>query len=100
VYRRNDTVHPDDVLQMVDLSSTQRLEWIAQEHAASRPHVKAVIERFLTDTDKSEDQLVAEFLDRDIAKAYLRRANELGDTVYDLLVAVGEDSPFFRLMVV
>lgn len=105
IFQRNKTVHPTDVLAMVELSPTRRLEWLAMnsEDASIKGHVDAVLklyEKFLQDTDKKESQLVEEFLDRDKARAYSQNANELGDKVYDLISSVGRDSPFFRILVV
>jgi hypothetical protein len=104
-FQRNQTVHPGDVLEMVSLSPTQRLEQLAGERrdSSTKNHVDAVLqlyERFLLDTDKEEPRLVAEFLDRDQARTYAQNANRLGDKVYELMSSVGETSPFFRLLVV
>jgi predicted nucleotidyltransferase len=104
-YKKNKTVHPSDVLQMVELSPTSRLEWLASDSAESltKEHVSSVLklyERFLEDTDKPESQLVQEFLDRSTARAYQQNAHELGDKVYNLMSSVGGDSAFFRLLVV
>jgi hypothetical protein len=104
-YQKYNTVHPSDVLTMVELSPTSRLEWLASDNgkASTKDHVAAVLklyERFLEDTDKPELQLIQEFLDRDKARAYMQNANELGDKVYDLMSSVGGDSSFFRLLVV
>lgn len=105
VFRQQDTVHPEDVIDMIRMSPTERLEWLAaDEHfAAAKPHAEAVLrryERFLEDTNVAEDELIDDFLDREKSKAYMESANELGNEMFELLAATGDNSSFYRLLVV
>jgi predicted nucleotidyltransferase len=105
LYNKKNTVKPSDVCEMVKLSPTQRLEWLKSDSddASTKKHATEVLqfyERFLKDTDKSEAQLVNEFLDGEKARTYRHNADELGRKVYDLMTAVGGNSKFYRLLVV
>lgn len=105
IYKKRNTVKPSDVCDMVKRSPTQRLEWLKgdSDDASTKKHVADVLEcyeRFLEDTDKSEVQLINEFLDEEKARTYRQNADELGGKVYDLMTAVGGNSKFYRLLVV
>jgi len=90
---------------MVALSPTERIERLRDDPdlLAARPHAVEILERyatFLDKTDASEAELVARFGDREAARALTKQANELGDAMYSLLQAIGEENALKRLLVV
>lgn len=73
------------------------------ELAAAKETIGRLIEsyeRFLGNTDASEDELVARFLDREEKKKYWESAFEFGDSVFAVLNAIGNGNHFHRLLVV
>jgi predicted nucleotidyltransferase len=103
VFQKKRTVRPEDVLHMVQLSPTERIEWTGAQESSVQPHVCAVLDRyrqFLAATDRREAELIAAFRERDSARDYLRQAGELGDKVYELLSALGAGSKFYRLLLI
>jgi predicted nucleotidyltransferase len=105
VYSKNKSVSPTDAAAMITLSPTQRLEWmLAQPELA---HAKETIgklvagyERFLANTEVSEEELVARFLDKQKKKEYWDSVFEFGDLVFAVFNAVGNGNRFHRLLVV
>ncbi len=104
VYKNTGTVHPQDALAMIKMLPTQRLEWIAEIGApVAKGHVADVLDRysrFLVGTDHSETELIETFMDRQSAAPYKKDQSALGNSIYNLLKEIGEDSDFFRLLVV
>lgn len=105
VFSKNGTVSPSDAVSMIGLSPTKRLEWMLSQpelkHADAR--IKGLIdgyERFLANTDMSEDKLVALFLDKERRKKYSESAFEFGDLVFAVFNAIGNGNRFHRLLVV
>lgn len=104
-HQRSGTVRPEDVVQMADLTPTQRLETLADRSGPGpvSDRVAAVLrmyETFLISTGKPEPELIQEFTERDQAREYQRLANEFGDVVADLMSEIGCDSPLLRLYLV
>jgi predicted nucleotidyltransferase len=105
VYSKNKAVSPTDAASMIALSPTQRLEWmLAQpELLGAKQTIGKLIEgyeRFLANTDASEDELVARFLDKRKKKEYGDSAFEFGDLVFAVFNNVGSGNRFHRLLVV
>lgn len=105
IYSRNHTVSPADVLNMISLTPTKRVEWLLSQADFEPAHHKlkeliALYERFLESTDASKEELVERFLDREKSKVYTASANEFGDVVFSVLESIGNKNPFYRLMVV
>ena len=102
---RSGTVTKEDAKDMVTLSPTQRLEWISQQPGAERvaSNTEAILriyERFLQATSEEETVLVERFMSPDEARRLVDEGNELGVAMYELLAKLGEDSDFYRLLVV
>jgi predicted nucleotidyltransferase len=105
VFSKSGTVSPTDAASMIALSPTQRLEWmLAQpELAGARRTIGKLVdgyERFLANTDVSEDELVARFLDKKKKQEYWDSAFEFGDLVFAVFNDVGSGNRFHRLLVV
>lgn len=105
VYSKHGSVSPGDARSMTELSPTSRLEWML-----AQPELKGAAEtieklvqgyqRFLENTDASEDELVARFLDKQRKKEYWASAFEFGDLVFAVFNAIGNGNRFHRLLVV
>jgi predicted nucleotidyltransferase len=105
MFRRNKTVSPEDIVAMVDLTPTERLEWLARQAEASDagPQIKELLglyEQFLAHTDASEGELVARFMDAGTSKTYSESQYRFGDLVFEVLQVIGEGNRFHRLLVV
>lgn len=103
VFSKNRTVGPTDVTDMIALSPTQRLEWLASEFDRTKAAANELLqlyEQFLSNTNASEDEMVKRFLDHQQSKKYFESAYTFGDRVFDLLNAVGGGSRFHRVLVV
>lgn len=103
VYVKDGTVHPRSVTEMVRLSPTERIESVGSESTAARASADAVLatyEDFLSNSAASEDALIEIFRDRARARELMKGATKLGEGMFDLLAAVGNGNPFYRLLVV
>jgi len=97
------TVTPDDVRRMVTLTPTARLEALVEDFGGSGETVSnllAAYERFLTNTDAAEGELVTRFMDNTRSRQYFREANEFGDIVWQLLDVTGKGTRLHRLLLV
>lgn len=105
VFESNKTVTPKDAMAMVEMTPTQRLEWILALPSFSASHetvrkLMAQYELFLETTNTEEANLVSLFLDKDRSKAAMDEAYTFGDLVYTLLSSLGKGNRFHRLLVV
>lgn len=106
-YALSGTVTPDAAREMVRLTPTMRLEKLAETSGLEsvREQIEKIIacyEKFLSQTDAEEGELVDRLLDPQKRKAF-SGANELGDLVYELLSGisyVGKGKAFHRLLLV
>jgi hypothetical protein len=57
-------------------------------------------ERFLCTTNRNEEELVCQFMDKERSRVYMREAYEFGDTLFDVLTSIGRGSRFHRLLIV
>ena len=105
VYSQNGSVHPGDARKMIELTPTERLEWLRGQSYISDSHeiLDALLtqyELFLTTTNASEEELILRFMDKEKSKEYLDAAGKFGDLVFDALDGIGKRSGFHRLVVV
>jgi hypothetical protein len=104
-YSETGSVHPSDARTMIELTPTQRLEWLRDQPSVSDSNeildkILAQYERFLETTNTAEDQLKARFMDKDASKQYTDAAVTFGDLIFDALDRIGKRSRFHRLVVV
>jgi len=98
------TVSPMDALAMVQLSPTQRLEWLLSapgvvDAAKAKVHeLLADYEGFLQRTDSSEESLIRQFMEPNPAREPFAPANQFGDKVYQLIQLLGRDTRLHRLL--
>src|SRR5882724_2823389 len=105
VFVHNKTVSPTDAVKMINLTPTQRLEWLR-----SQPHLKpahptierliARYEEFLGHTDEPEEQLVERFLDKAQYGVFFKTASDMGDAILETLDAIGQGNRFRRVVIV
>jgi hypothetical protein len=105
LYSKSGSVRPNDARTMVELTPTQRLQWLRNEPCTSDSHqildaLIAQYERFLETTNASEMELIDRFMDKENSKEYMEAAGKFGDLVFDALDAIGKRSRFHRLLVV
>ena len=108
VYGKNRTVAPEDVLAMVHLSPTERLESIGSQNQSIHNIVNDLLvqyEEFLAQTDQAEEALITIFLDSSQSRDLVHSAYEFGDKMFELLDTTGTDSHgkksrLYRLLVV
>ena len=99
------TVRRQDARQMVELSPTQRLEWLSgrSRFEACRATIAELLEsyeRFLSNTDAPEPALIGRFMDAATSSIWLEEMGRFGDLMWRLLQEVGGRSPFLRMLVV
>jgi hypothetical protein len=86
------------------MSPTERLEWIGNrtgfEHKATIAQILDYYEQFLERTHKSEDELVALFLDKERAKEFTANAYRVGDAVMQLLEKMGPGNALYRYLII
>ena len=105
VYGIHKSVHPGNVVAMIELTPTERLQWILNQHDLRHAHdsvgrILEQYERFLEITNADEKELVARFMDRETSRAYIGAAYKFGDSVFDALASIGSQNRFHRLLVV
>jgi hypothetical protein len=105
IYGRHNTVTPENALQMIEITPTQRLEWLLEQSDLSEAHgeVRKVLGQylqFLHTTNASEDVLVNQFMDKDTARKFIASAYKLGDYMFHAINKIGQGNLFHRLLVV
>jgi predicted nucleotidyltransferase len=105
VYRQHGTVSPDDVLKMIKMSPTERLEWMKIQEFLKSAHgtitsLLAKYEEFLEATNADETELITRFMDREASQKSIDSANEFGDLMFKALNLIGANDRFHRLLVV
>jgi hypothetical protein len=110
VFEKQGTVSPADAHDMVRLTPVERLEGI-RSGSRSRS-VKSCVdellgryERFLENTEASEDELIQRFLRPEVIKQLFAEAYQFGDEMFALIDTIGRSeagkpSRFYRLLVV
>jgi len=103
-YRTNNTVSPDDMIEMVRTTPVIRLQHMIGNISTGADSVIETLleeyERFLATTSRSETDLLEEFSDPTRARELMGSAHTFGDTVHQLLQIVGGGSRLHRLVVV
>jgi predicted nucleotidyltransferase len=99
------TVSTDDATEMVRLTPTERLELLLAHTSLQDAHrgidgLLSSYEIFLTNTALSEDDLIEKFLDKPTSKQYFAEAAGFGEQMFDVLRSIGQDQPFYRMLVV
>lgn len=105
IYGEKSCVSPDDALEMIKLTPTQRLEWLLKQERLKDSHqdVKKLLscyDAFLETTNVDEKSLIEVFMDKDEAKRLMDKAHELGDIMFAALNKIGGGNRFHRLLVV
>ena len=105
VHGQKGTVAPDDTLAMIYRTPTERLEWLLEQSGLSEAHPKLrrlvdQYERFLCTTNRNEEELLRQFIDKERSRLHMREAYEFGDTLFDVLTIIGDGSRFHRLLIV
>lgn len=105
VYRRHGTVHPDDFKNIVSRTPTARLELLidADDCTAAHGHLRELLwayEMFLERTAVGGAALAEMFDDKATHLEYMREANDFGNKLYLALGSVGEDTVFYRHLMV
>jgi hypothetical protein len=105
IYKAQKSVAPRDALSMTKLTPVGRLEWLKDQSdlKGARDTIVKLLDqydRFLETTNFKEDELVQNFMNRDMSHKYMNAAHEFGDSVFEALTKIGQDSPFLRLLVV
>jgi predicted nucleotidyltransferase len=103
VYKLDGTVSPERAKEMTRLTPTERLEWLLQESSFSEVHkqVSELLEKyddFLKRTDQPKEKLKELFESN--SKDWVQKSYKFGDTLFDILSALGKDTKFYRLIVV
>lgn len=105
VFSKNKTVSPVDAAMMVSMSPTERLEWMLAEPEVSSAaglirNLLECYEKFLSNTDAPEDDLVTKLLDKEEAKKYFESQFLFGNGIFEVFNAIGGNNRFHRLLVV
>jgi hypothetical protein len=105
LYGMRDTVSPANAVEMINLTPTQRLEWLLAQSSLSRAHEKVrelltEYERFLETTNAAEKELVQRLMDKETSHKYMSAAYRFGDLVFEVLNSIGAGNRFHRLLVV
>lgn len=105
VFAKNKTVGPTDVKHMISLTPTARLEWLLTQPHCAKAHdlIQNLIEQyesFLQKTDAPERELVELFKDKQRRKEHFGSKYAFGNAVSQVLGVIGQDSLFYRLLVV
>ncbi|MHC2281058.1 hypothetical protein ACVME8_007701 [Bradyrhizobium diazoefficiens] len=104
LYRLQGTVSPLDAINMIELTPTQRLEWLLEQDLTdAHETVRALLsqyEIFLETTNVSESRIIQAFLDKEYSKKNLEDAYRFGDLMFEALSKIGKDNRFYRLLVV
>lgn len=90
-YRQKRTVSPDDVRNLVSQTPLGRIVDVGKANAAANGNARKVLgayEQFLEKTESDENDLVAQFLDRDFARGRMDEARTFAKLVHDLVLSI------------
>lgn len=93
-------VKEEHVLNLLKLTPHERLKSVAERIDSLKGAVEDVLERyawFLEQTAKPKEELESMFVDKQKRGEMFQKANEYGDTMFDLLKAIDSTEPKFRL---
>jgi predicted nucleotidyltransferase len=105
VYERQKTISPSDAMSMIELTPTERLEWLlSQPHLSNaHPGISQLLnkyDQFLEATNVEKATLLHRFMDRETSRSYLEAAQKFGDLIFEVLTTIGQGNRFHRLLVV
>jgi hypothetical protein len=105
VYGKNNTVTVSDAQQMVGLTPTERIEFVANDLNDAEPAELVVAfvekyERFLEVSGVSEEELIGRFSDDKEAHTLRDEQSEFGDLAYRILYSIGHDNRLYRRLVI
>jgi predicted nucleotidyltransferase len=105
VYNKNSSVHPQDVQAMIQLTPTERLEWLRNQPdlESAYPSLDALLVQydiFLVSTNAPEGEIIDRFMDKERSRIYLEASGKFGDSLRDALDSIGQRSRYHRLIVV
>lgn len=105
IYGSQQTVAPADAMAMINLTPTERLEWLLGRRNLAHAHgaINSLLqqyERFLKATNADEKELIRRFMDKRTSQSYMRAAYKFGDLIFDALTSIGNGNRFHRLLVV
>jgi hypothetical protein len=105
VYGHQKTVTPSDAMTMIEMTPTERMEWLLVQKRLSRAHASirkllGQYERFLETTSIDEPTLLRNFTNKKVGQSYMNDAYKFGDLVFQVLATIGEENRFHRLLVV
>ena len=105
IFRRNSTVRPNDARDMIRLTPTERLEWLAVQNENSKiaQHARTCLELyegFLRETDAPRTELIEKFRDRGERRRLGEAESQFGDEMFELLKSIDSESKLFRLLVI
>jgi hypothetical protein len=104
VHHDRRTVSKEDAAAMIGLTPTQRIRWFAEQANAegkqSADRLLTLYETFLKETETTEGELIERFLDRDAGRELMKSASQFGKEMFRILQLAGDNSEFFRLLVV
>lgn len=103
VYKLDGTVSPERAKEMTKLTPTDRLHWLLKEPSFNAVHhqILELLEKygdFLKRTDQPKEKLKELFESN--TKDWVKKSYEFGDTLFDILSTLGQDTKFFRLIAV
>lgn len=105
-YVQRGTVSPEDAVAMVELTPTDRLDWLRRSNGKTTEIVQKLLDqydRFLATTNSDQDALQEKFARKEEALRLSRDALTLGDLMFEALSEVGNvegGREFYRLLVV
>lgn len=103
-YVRDATVTPQQMLEIVKRTPTERLERLIGEGnsslAGALERVLSGYERFLDTTNRPETDQLAIFADRARASQLLLSAKVVGDSMFDAIRAIGNENSLLRRLVI
>lgn len=105
VYGKSKTVSPTDAVQMIRMTPTERLEWLLQQPHLASAHstVNGLIsgyEKFLSQTDAPEKELIEKFMDPATSKTYFSEASDFGALMFAAIEGIGARSKLHQVLVV
>jgi predicted nucleotidyltransferase len=105
IFTKNHTVGPGDVKDMISLTPTSRLEWLLTQSHCAKAHesIQNLIsqyEAFLRKTDAPKNELVEIFKNKQKRNEQFGSQYQFGNAVSEVLGIIGEQSLFYRLLVV
>jgi hypothetical protein len=105
IYNKQKTASPSDAVEMVQLTPTERLEWLLRQPEAAAAQtvltdVLARYEKFLKTKSKPKTDQLKLFSEKKSASVYMNEAGEFGDKVFEALNLIGNNSRLHRILMV